>query len=154
MPFYDFTCDKCCYKEEICRSITEKLPTKCPNCRAKSPAFHQIYGAPTLIAYGNIDQVTTFGQAAEINCRKAGKEQLQLMSEAEQARRREKRGRALRLPKGASYIDKPEGRPWWRPHSDRVLDLKKARTDPKYSDIIKDLDKSVAKIHKKKGRSQ
>lgn len=74
MPTYEYHCDDCGRGHEEVRSIHKAGPEACPAC--SSANFRQVFGAPTVWAYGN---PTTVGQQAELNARRAGKEQTEKM---------------------------------------------------------------------------
>ena len=127
MPSYDFACEHCRhFWKDQWFSMSDQLPQVCPECGSTEPDFHQVYGAPLVVIKGN---PTTFGQQAEINARRVGKEQMAKMTEDAKVRKRKGR-RALNLP-GASRIEAPAGKPWWR-DSDKPLDLKKIKDPVKY----------------------
>lgn len=124
MPTYEYACEKCGQGFEEERPITQGPRSRCPQCKAKAPAFHQIYGAPTIWCYN----VTTFGQQAERNAKRLGKEALGLQEEADRNRYKKATGK---LPKGAKALEIPKDKPWWR-KGDKPLDLRKVRDPQKY----------------------
>jgi len=79
MPTYEYACDACGASHEEFRRMSEPGPDACPAC-GEGARFRQVFGAPVLVQYGN---PTTFGQQAEINARRAGKEQMARMAEAQ-----------------------------------------------------------------------
>ncbi len=100
-------CESCEHRHDEFLWFSEKLPKKCPKCGAKSPHYHQDYmqNRPCGISYGN---PTTFGQQAEINAKRMGKEQLQKMGEKERAKRR---GFTGKRPEGARSVLAPTTAP-------------------------------------------
>lgn len=113
------------------------MPSKCPECKTKSPEYHQQFAGcvPTLICYGNIDTVTTVGQAAELNAKRIGKERM-----AEKIHENSRKVKTLKLPQGASYAQVPDGAPFWREEGSKPLNLKEAAKDPKYKELMDTVD--------------
>lgn len=74
MPSYEYRCEKCGHCKKFSQSIHKKLPQKCPRCRSKK--YHPQYGVPILWNY----EVKTFGQQSELNEKRLGKEQVQLLA--------------------------------------------------------------------------
>ncbi len=140
MPTYTYQCSACDKSHEEFRSITKPHPKKCPSCgEAYGKGFTQDYsqscGIP--LVYGN---PTTVGQQAEINARRAGKEQLQLMKEA---RAKQKPAFTGKLPKGAKINRGTGETPWWR--SGEVAGLPKS--EPLNIDKIHDKTRYIETGH-------
>ncbi len=136
MPSYSYICDACGGAHDDFHAMSAPHPERCPSCGTPFGAmFRQNFqgvGAIVVIR----DSPTTFGQQAEINARRVGKEQLQLMSEQDGARTGTFTGR---LPQGAKVNTTGTGaRPWFRdgvaglPVLDKPLDLKQVRDAKKY----------------------
>lgn len=135
MPTYEYHCDKCEHHFEEFKGLTEPHPAKCPSCKVKyGDKFHQVYHAGIAIVYGN---PTTFGQQAEINERRLGKEQMAI--KAEMALPENRKAKSLKMPKGAKRINKAGAKlPWWR-----------SGDVPKLSKMAKPLDlKNVPNVQK------
>ena len=73
MPTYTFQCDACGHIYEVFLWYSQQHPTDCPSCEAS--AIRQIFGCGVVGSY----PVTTFGQQAEENARREGRECLQNM---------------------------------------------------------------------------
>lgn len=125
MPVYLNRCTNCQHEFESIQKYQDKPLKRCPNCRRHK--LERVIFTPTVICYGNIDTVTTFGQAAELNAKRMGKEG---MSNLEQKTRKKQK---LKLPRGAQRIDSASGggRPWWR-DGDKPLNLNKVKDPHKY----------------------
>lgn len=133
MPAYEMLCEQCGYHNTDYRSIHQGPRKKCPKCKSKEPEFHQVYAAPILIVR---DNPTTFGQMAEINAKRLGKEQMEKMKEEFAAPKKEKR---LKLPKGAKRVNPSNEVPWFRsgevgglPKEPKPIDLTKISDVKKY----------------------
>lgn len=136
MPTREYHCDGCGHHyEEFFKSIADDNPLSCPSCDEDyDGVFRQVYGAGIAIVYG---QPTTFGQQAEINAKKMGKEQMSIM--AESAKLENRRADALNLPRGASKAEKSAETPWFRsgsipelPKLDKPLNLSKVTDVQRY----------------------
>lgn len=94
--------------------------------------FNQVFGVPNAVVRGN---PKTFGQAAEENARRVGREQLELMAEEDKARVSTFKGK---LPKGASLNKTQAKTPPWRdgslgiPAMDKPLDVAKVKNVKRY----------------------
>ena len=134
MPIYEFKC-KCGHSHEEFMMMSAKEPDKCPKCGCKNgKGYSKSFGQPHVIVRGD---PKTFGQAAEENAKRLGKEQMQLM--AEEAKTRTKKAGIRKLPKGASRIDTSKAKtPPWRDGSmglkpmDKPLNVKKIKDVKKY----------------------
>lgn len=136
MPAYDYTCSNCNYSFEIEHSIHEEARKKCPKCK-KHKLERVPGGGLGFWIYGN---PTTLGQQAEVNSRKMGKELRQIKTEEEKQKFKKIKQKALNLPSGAKIIEPDEKYvPWYR-SGKKPLNLDKAKNDPNYKDIIKELD--------------
>lgn len=140
MPTYEYRCDACDHQFEQFRGFSEPHPDECPRCfepYGDDYQFHQAYAnnRPLALVRGN---PTTFGQQAEINAKRAGKEQLAIMTEIAKPENRKKK--TLKVPDGASIVDtKPAPTPWFRdgsvpgvPKLDKPLNLNKIPNVDKY----------------------
>jgi putative FmdB family regulatory protein len=114
MPIYPYACDACeHYFEEFQKMADEPLKF-CPACGL--PGLKKIFCVPNVIVKG-INSAKTIGQLAEQNTKalveKHGAERAE---EIIQEKIYGKGGKKLKLPKGASIIEKPEviETPWWR----------------------------------------
>ncbi len=120
MPTYVYKCEACEYEFEEFQWMSEATLTKCPECKRKKLYRKPVAGALTLI----YDSPTTFGQQAEINAKRLGKEQLELKAKAI----KEKKIDLLsdKLSAGASLVDKNKEAetPFWR-SGKKPLNLKK-----------------------------
>ena len=114
--------------------FSEKPLKKCPSC-GKKKLFKVITGGAAAIVRGN---PTTFGQAAEENAKRLGKEKMALMADEYKNAKKEAR---LKLPGGAKKVERPKEvpPPWWRdgsieglPKQDKPLDLKKVKDVKEY----------------------
>lgn len=74
---YQFYCEKCRRSVTIRQSIHTDLPKACKKCGATEPTFYQKFGDPFVM----VENVTTFGQQAERNAKREGKEKMKLMEE-------------------------------------------------------------------------
>src|SRR5579885_2787067 len=117
-------------------------PKKCPSCGCRfGKKFHQVLSGGNVIGrvYGE-DRARTVGQQAEINAKRLGKEQLQLLAEAQKQKTpwtgpTPKKGVK---PKEGAAEAKPQT-PWWRdgsvpglPKLDKPLKLIKIKDTKKY----------------------
>lgn len=133
MPTYEYACQNCHEQFEETRSIHEKGPDKCPICGTLyGQGFDQNYSGYNQISlvYGS---PTTIGQQAELNAKRLGKEQMQLLVEKEKARKF-----GGKLPQGASLPKEEAETPWFRsgevpglPKRDK-LDLAKIKNTEKF----------------------
>lgn len=133
MVTYEFVCEKCRGHFELEQSITLPLPTACCDCGATEPAFHQNYAETQPFLTVQQDP-TTFGQQAERNAKRVGKEVVDMMAEEyDVSNRRAKQKLGLPVPNGAEPTRqryKPK-RPWWR-DSDKPLDVSKVKDVKKF----------------------
>ena len=133
---YHFVCEKCETNTLLTQSITADLPTHCPMCGA-SEAFHQVYSGDQFTVVQK--EPTTFGQQAERNAKRVGKEQIDRMAVA--AKEANHKGKsAIKTPKGSTPMNDryKAARPWWRPHSDKPLDVGKLKNPEKFVATGKD----------------
>ena len=115
IPSYQFICDNCDHGFDLFQGIKEELPKKCPQCKTKiNNGFHQVYAAGIAIVYNS---PTTVGQQAEINEKRVGKEQLELMAAHDRKIRK--------MPE-----KKKDDSKW--AFDDKPLDLKKIKDVRKY----------------------
>jgi putative FmdB family regulatory protein len=135
VPFYAFKCDKCDNSYEEFRAMGD-FPKKCPRCETKYNAgFHQDYSKSNVtgVTYGN---PTTVGQQAEINTRKLGKEQMQLMEESDKKRRSGFKGPSPRNGKPVeienNYIPPWRDGCWGLPKEEKPIDITKIPNLEKY----------------------
>ena len=132
MPTYNFVCETCESQWELTQSINDQLPDTCPQCGGteEDGVFHQIYSGENFCFCRQ--EPTTVGQQAEINARRVGKEQIELM--AEKSKPANHKGEFSRKFKGGTKTTEryKASRPWWRPHSDKPLDVKKLKDPTKY----------------------
>lgn len=139
MPTREYQCDECGHSfEDFFYPISADHPNKCPECgEVYGDLFRQVYqggGGSCGVIYGS---PSTFGQQAELNAKRMGKEQMQLMAEEAKARRK----------KGSRVINGVERKrdtteaetPWWRtgevaglPAMEKQLDLRKISDPKKY----------------------
>ena len=113
LPAYAYVCTACGHRHEDWRSIRSPQPIACPECgEPYGQGYRQDFDACRVIGLvkGN---PTTIGQLAEINSAKMGKEQLQLMAEADKAKKIPFTGK---LPEGAKVYEKTGNAPipFWR----------------------------------------
>lgn len=135
MPRYLHHCDACGNSHDDFRAMSDPSPTECPTCRAPEPAFHRVFEAPMAIVKGN---PKTFGQQAELNAERLGKEQLQKRLE-EWEKPRPFTGKLPEGVKPASVDRKEIPLPFYRsgelsglPKMEKPLDLKKVKDVGKY----------------------
>jgi len=122
IPSYSYVCS-CGNNLELFQGYSEPLPVQCPFCGEKEN-FHQDYqNNKSLGIVKGFDSCTTFGQVAEYNEKRLGKEQLQLRREADEEKRRNRKFK--RLPKGAKVVKPTKEIPWWR--EGKVPGLKKMK---------------------------
>jgi putative FmdB family regulatory protein len=138
MPIYAFKCDSCKHTHDEFLSIMAKKPTKCPKCN-KAKGYGQVFTAPNMIVRGD---PKTFGAAAEENAKRVGKEQMQLMEEADKARITAGKKSSGKLPKGATSLAGQGETPPWRdgsfgiPKMEKALDAQKVDTPEKQQKYI------------------
>lgn len=145
MPTFAMYCDEdlggCGHKFEEFRWPREGEPDKCPECGCRNgKGLRQNFSAnrPIGITKGE-DHATTFGQQAEYNARRLGKEKM-----AEKFAKKPRK-RNLEHLKGLPGMIIPEQPaepaplPWWRDGSvpglqkmEQQLDLKQVRDTDKY----------------------
>lgn len=135
MPTYGYCCDVCGHAAEEFRKLSDGHPPRCPRCGAAwGDGWRQdltgLCGA--TIAYG---EPTTFGQQAELNARRLGREQLRMLEERH-AQRAPWQGP---VPRGASPVPAQPEPPWFRsgdvPGLERMsapLDLASVRNVEEY----------------------
>lgn len=131
MPTYLFVCETCGVSGDVEQSICDALPDTCPECGEQDASrWHQIYSGENFCFCRQ--EPTTVGQQAEINARRVGKEQIELM--AEKSKPANHKGEFSRKFKGGTKTTEryKASRPWWRPHSDKPLDVKKLKDPTKY----------------------
>lgn len=144
MPIYPMKCKQCQYAAEVYRSIIQGPPESCPECGAdESAGFTQKWeelNTGTWV-YGE-DRITTVGQQAEHNERKAGKEQTQKVF-ANSKTVKEEACPWGQIP--GTKLGKPvEGKkPWWRdgsvdglPAKDKPVDVSKLGSQEKIDKYI------------------
>jgi putative FmdB family regulatory protein len=51
MPFYEYECAKCGYRDEVLQKISDKPLTKCPNCG--KPGLRKLMSAPVFRLKGS-----------------------------------------------------------------------------------------------------
>lgn len=124
MPTYNFICEACeSPLIEFEQPMTIPLPTRCPFCNeTNEDKFHQIYNGDNFVFCRG--EPTTFGQQAERNAKRVGREQIEAM--VEQSKVANHKGkRAFTLPSGGTPTNEryKATRPWWRPDSDKPLDI-------------------------------
>jgi hypothetical protein len=110
-------------------------PATCPKCGAVEPDFHQVFDGGNVVGLVK-GQPKTFGQQAELNAKRMGKEQMQLMAQAD----KDRLSRASsKLP--GKRIDVPESpvTPWFRDGSiegterlEKPLNLSSVKDTEKY----------------------
>ncbi len=134
MPTYVYCCGACDHAYEEFRSFSEPSPQVCPKCgEPYGQKFNQDWmkNRPFGWVYGE-DHATTFGQQAEYNAKRVGKEQLGMMAAERDARRH----RITQLPEGASRVaeDVDTTLPWYRsgevpglPKMEQPLDVAEVR---------------------------
>lgn len=111
MPTYVYVCERCGNQIEEVRSIHKPHRSRCPDCGAKDPTFHQDFTQHRVNVVGS---PTTVGQQMERNEKRFGKELMQKKVEATISRRK-RTGRGLKLPEGARVIDASDAPiPWYR----------------------------------------
>ena len=136
MPNYLHRCETCSYELEEFRYITDPIPQECSICGSGPPLFHQVYHGANFMGFVR-GEPTTFGQQAELNAKRLGKEQLQLKAEAARAEMRgEYRGA---VPEGAVVERPTEDLPWYRsgevaglPKMEAPLKLEKIKNPTDY----------------------
>jgi putative FmdB family regulatory protein len=134
MPTYTFFCSSCHHTYDEFLGMTEARPSACPSC-GKKKGFGQQFTEPNAIVRG---QPKTFGQAAEENAKRLGKEQMQMMAEADQERITGSKWTGP-VPKGGRPKGTVEGDiPFWRdgslggPKMEKPLNPRKIKNVKKY----------------------
>lgn len=130
MPTHEFHCGSCGHHFDIFLKVVGRgLPKKCPECGDKKE-FEQILGCPSFI----MNNITTIGKQAEVNSKKFGKEQCEILSKQDLHKRKKKF--SGHLPEGATVIDKSdvnvEEIPWYREGDTKPLDISKIKDVNKY----------------------
>jgi len=134
MPTYSYHCDACGRDYEEFRLMYQKGPEVCPHCGAGKPRFGQAFHGAKVIGLVK-GEPKTFGQAAEQNAKRLGKERMQMMEEAEKERVSRFTGK---LPPGAKPITATGETPPWRDGSfgnkplEKPLDLGRVKDVKKY----------------------
>lgn len=115
-----YSCDDCeeWFEEE--KSIHDEVTRKCPQCGATEPVFNQLFGDPFVMFKG---APTTFGQQAELNAKRKGKELLQIEEDNEIEKRKPV------LPPGMKRLELPNTD--WR-KAKKPLDLRKIANVQRY----------------------
>lgn len=133
MPVYQYACEKCGAADDHFQKIADAPIKKCPSC--KSPEYARRFSAPNAIVRG-IDSARTFGQAAEENARRVGREGIEKIRAEDRARTSAFKGK---LPKGAKVNTTSPVTPPWRdgsmgdlPKMEKPLDLQKVKSTTKY----------------------
>lgn len=123
MPTYEYVCDACQESHELFKPLSAAHPDKCPACGSKE--YRQDYSKFKTVGVV-YDNPTTFGQQAELNAKRLGKEQMQLMAADDKARvAGRKRPFTGKLPKGASLVteDLGDAAPPWRDDGTKPLSV-------------------------------
>lgn len=139
MPFYSYLC-KCGHSYEEMKMISDPFPEKCPECGRKyGHGFEQDYQKFNITGtvYGD---PKTVGQQAELNEKRAGKEQVEKIFE-EATKTHEFKGK---LPKNAKLVNRDKNEiPWYRSGKipgtkkrEKPLDTKKLDTSEKVQKYI------------------
>lgn len=135
IPSYSYLCGSCRHAFDQFKSIAAPHPAECPRCgEPYGRAFQQDYAQfrVTGTVYGD---PKTVGQQAELNAKRLGGEQTQLLWEREQTRLS---GYTGPLPPGAKPITGEAVTPPWRDGSwgtkplDKPLDLGAVKNTTKY----------------------
>jgi putative FmdB family regulatory protein len=79
MPFYEYECDKCGYRDEVLQKISDKPLTKCPSC-GKS-GLRKLMSAPVFRLKGSGWYETDFKSDKENKRNLAGAEKEEAKSE-------------------------------------------------------------------------
>ena len=125
MPTYEYVCDNCEHQFEIYQSIHDDSLTKCSECN-KNKLRRIIFA--TFMFIKSKDGKHTLGSIAEENSKKMGKELVGIKKKE----RTKKVQSALKLPKGASRVDKSKmNKPWYRT-GDKALDVTKIKNVKKF----------------------
>lgn len=144
MAFYEMRCRQCGFECEVYRSIMDGPPSHCEQCNAtEEEGFTQKWERKRVDGrtYGE-DHITTVGQQAEHNAKKAGKELTQKMWENS---RTKKEGESVwsQIPGAKPGKPMEAATPWWRdgsveglPKKDKPIDLKKVDTPEKQEKYI------------------
>lgn len=138
MPNFTFDCARCGHSLEEFLFLNDPRPESCPECGAAKPDFGQRFHGQAPMGWVKGDP-KTFGQQAELNAQRMGKEQMQRMRE-EALKKKPFTGK---LPEGASINREYENvkeLPWYRDGS--VPGLPK-REKPLNLDKVKDVTKYV-----------
>lgn len=124
---YQYECDNCGKNFEIQQSIHDKSLTKCPQC--KKNKLYRIIFAPYIINHTEPSNVVSL---AERNTSKMGKYELETKRRKDSVDRRVDT-LSQKLPRGAEIVKRKDTKaPWWRPGTDRPIDLKKIKNVKKY----------------------
>lgn len=129
MPTYEYRCQDCSHQYEVFKkTITRRHPRKCPECNSKN--FGTYLGTPIGRVKG---EPKTFGQQAELNEKRLGKELMQKMREEDQARM--KGGWTGPQIPGAKRVEKSKEIPFYRQGLEdptKPLDITKVKDIPHY----------------------
>lgn len=140
MPTREYVCERCNGNfEEFFSSISADHPAKCPDCgEAYGEVFRQVYHGGIGLVKG---EPKTFGQQAESNAKRLGKEGMRKLKEEDRTRYHSG-GFTGELPQGGSAAGRPSGKsasPWYRSGKipglqkmDKPLDLSKVKDTTKY----------------------
>lgn len=127
MPTYEYACENCDNNFEVVQSIHDNPLLKCDKCKKKK--LYRVIGLPYIM---NHTEPKTLAQLAERNEKhRFGKYELE--EKRRTAKTQTKDVLSQNLPKGAGPPIKREAfTPWWRPGTDKPVDLKKIKNVKKY----------------------
>lgn len=131
MVTYHFVCESCEVQGDVVQSIKDSLPEQCPECGATEPHWHQVYSGENFCFVRQ--EPTTVGQQAELNAKRVGREQMQIMGEQSQIANRKAKFSG-KIPSGGRKLTDTTkaARPWWRPNADKPLNVSKLKDPTKF----------------------
>jgi putative FmdB family regulatory protein len=135
MPTYPYHCEACGKEFDEFRFMNEPAPEVCPYCGVRGRLRQIFHGGEVVGMVRGYENAKTFGQVAELNAKRMGKEQLDRMREEAN----QKSPFTGKLPDGARVNErKSEEVPIWRDGSlgnkpmSKPLDMKKVKNVEKY----------------------
>lgn len=112
IPLHDFYCAHCyTLYQNIRLNIKDDVKYSCPECEDETDHV------PSITSFTFIKGNNTLGSLAEKNNQKLGRYGVEDKIRAIKEENKERSRFKGKLPNGASFVERPEGRPFWREDS-------------------------------------
>lgn len=109
MPFYEYECPNCGYRDEVLQKITDKPLKKCPSCGKSS--LRKLMSAPVFRLKGSGWYETDFKSDKEGKRNLAGSEKEEAKSEAKPESKPDTKSEAKKEPAKAETPAAPAAKP-------------------------------------------